>query len=161
MKCPSSPDRRHYRDNQELCHYCGIPFLEGMEGAPVLTSKKAPLPLFFVTEKLLPKKRLAQLDEKARPNVIQLSLPRLLTVGEDERRYVIFHELGHWFRHAYVPSELAGNEEGFAHAFGLYFTKKVALKSESPPMWALIDVLSKPHQKRIRRHAEKMLKALS
>lgn len=162
MKCPVSPSRSHYRDNQGICHYCGIPMLEGYADAPEPGPReKKPLPLFYVVDKLLPKKRLAQLDERARPNVIQLSLPRLLAVGVAERRYVIYHELGHWFRHTYVPREIAGDEEDFAHAFGVYFTAKNALRTESPRMWALIGVLTEKHVSRIRRHANKMLKSIS
>lgn len=51
-RCPSSPDGRHHRDNQDTCHYCGIQMADGWAlGKPsVLTPAQKKCATRFVAE---------------------------------------------------------------------------------------------------------------
>lgn len=115
-----------------------------------------PFPATLLVPGALPKKRLAQYRERTTPRRIELSVPRLRAVSLQERQYVIFHEIGHWFRTEHVPLEIAGTEESFAHDFGLYFTAPGALKHEKPGRYAMVKLLIQKQEKKIRNFAQSM-----
>jgi hypothetical protein len=120
-----------------------------------------PLPEFTVVRGQFKSGHLARYMEKAKPQRIELSLPSMSAATLDSRRYIVFHELGHWFRVAYVPMELAETEEKFAEDFATFFVSPSTLKHYKPGSYAVLKLLTGGQTARIRTHAKKMLNAVA
>lgn len=86
-------------------------------------------------------------------NTIELS-PKFFKLSKKQREFVLFHELGHWFRDNFVKLAdimgwedgdkfynlfSAGNsEEGFADAFAVYCTSPTELERRYPTQHQLL-----------------------
>ena len=66
----------------------------------------------------------------------------LALADKTTRRYVVLHEIGHWFRVEYVPQKLSrAGEEKFAHEFALAMSKPGILKSTDPVTYERLNAL--------------------
>lgn len=114
-----------------------------------------PLPAYRLTRKKLKESHYAEYDDKAKSPRIWISETNIRALPYEERRYIVFHELGHWFRCTQLTLEQAGgDEEAFAHLFGLYFTRPWGLKKSE---YAAIRLMVSGQEKRIRMHAQQMV----
>jgi len=92
-----------------------------------LTSKSFPDVVFL--PRVFRKGRLGQYRERAEPRRIELS-EALALADKTTRKYVVLHEIGHWFRTTHLPGKLGrGGEEKFAHAFALAVSKPGVLRT--------------------------------
>lgn len=89
----------------------------------------------------LPSGHLAVYREHAKPPRIELS-KALGLADVKTRRYVILHEIGHWFRRAYVPGLYSRHaEERFAHSFAAFILAPRAFAQSEPNEYAKMSVL--------------------
>lgn len=81
-------------------------------------------------------------------NRIFISSSQFFEHDEDTRRYVLLHELGHWFRENHVAKSTIkhgwnlskeGAEESFADMFALYFNNQRDCKKTYPDHYAFLN----------------------
>jgi len=112
----------------------------------------------------------------ARPPRIELSLSGCKDFNEDLLRFIVFHEIGHWYRWSSIalgdifgskPEEVffifgsPNSEEGFADAFASYFLERAEMRKRYPDQLQKLSgwLAGKEHQ--IAAFADRTLEALS
>jgi hypothetical protein len=100
-----------------------------------------PWPQIVVLPKVFPGGRLGQYRERAQPRRIELS-SALGMADAKTKQYVVYHEIGHYFRVEHIPGTLSrAKEERFAHEFASYLLQPAALKATDPAAHGKISVL--------------------
>lgn len=101
---------------------------------------------------------LAVYDEHSEPRTITLSTA-LRQADADTKRYIVFHELGHWFRREHVPGRLGRkDEERFAHSFASFMLSPRAFSESEPDEHARMAALvSSGNRKKLSRFASSVL----
>ena len=110
-------------------------------------------------------------------NRIEFSREECSKLDPEFLRYVIYHEIGHWFRWNHIPqhkidgSRLPGEnflildcdepEEGFADGFAAFFIERHTLNRKHPFHDILLDKMLSDHEERIRDSCEDIFRWLS
>lgn len=98
--------------------------------------------------------------QRAKPRRIELSIP-LLAEPAPERRFILLHEIGHWWRREHVPtSQMRYGEEEFANDFARYFVAPKALMAVKPRQYERIDEMIRQHRRQIEGLAARCLAVL-
>ena len=67
--------------------------------------------------------------ERGKPPRIEFSRRECARLSDDDLRFAVYHEVGHWWRTTYVPKEVLSTygrepEERFANAFASYLIEE-------------------------------------
>jgi hypothetical protein len=122
----------------------------------------SPWPEIVILPRVFRGGRLGQYRERAQPRRIELSAA-LGMADAKTKQYVVYHEIGHYFRGEHVPGHLSrGKEERFAHDFASYLLQPAALKVTDASAYGRISaLLSGRAKQQIKSFARKVLGKLS
>ena len=128
-----------------------------------------PFPEAIIVKAIQKKHAQAQFVEDS--NVIEFSREECSRLDPEFLRYVVYHEIGHWFRqnhitpsaieHRWLILDCTEPEEGFADGFAAYFIERPTLAKKHPFHDALLDEMLSGHEERIRNSCEDIFRWLS
>ena len=126
-----------------------------------------PFPETIIVKKIKKKHSQARFIEQS--NRIEFSREECSKLDPEFLRYVVYHEIGHWYRWNHVTwygecfliLDCTDREEGFADGFAAHFIERHTLVQKHPRHEKALASLISPHEEKIRDFCEDVVGWLS
>ena len=132
-----------------------------------------PFPETIIVKEIKKKHSQAQFIERS--NRIEFSRKECSRLDPEYLRYVVYHEIGHWFRwnhvgwhridgrhgEGFLILDCTDPEEGFADGFAAYFIERSTLIEKHPTHNIVLNSMISGNEERIQDFCEYVLKWLS